>query len=148
MNQQLPAGVRVPEDLRPQIDDKAPLVIQIQDLDFYYKWINSRPWSPTQDDFDYYRLHLHRIQPLEDAWRAKRREHMISQARPFLEYVNPIHSKLARRKPALSEEVFKLLDIYDAACEFYVSLEFGKWTESQALRADQAVRKLLKENLL
>lgn len=132
---------------RPLIYETDPLIEQIKDLQFYFDWVNKSTFQPTQSDWDYYSEHLNRIKPMEDAWRSKRREHMISQARPFLEYVNPIHAKLSRRKPALAEQVFHLLDIYDAACEFYVSLEFGKWVDSQAVRAEKAIRTFIKENV-
>lgn len=132
---------------RPLIYETDPLIEQIKDLQFYFDWLNKSSFQPTQADLDYYRLHLHRIQPLEDAWRTKRREHMIAQARPFLEYVNPIHAKLSKRMPDLAERLFELLDIYDAACEFYVSLEFGKWVDSQASCAEQAIRKFINETI-
>lgn len=131
---------------RPLIYDTDPLIEQIKDLQFYFDWLNKAAFQPTQTDWDYYRLHLNRIKPLEDAWRSKRRNHMISQARPFLEWVNPIHAKIAKRLPDVAERIFELLDIYDAACEFYVSLESSPWSDSQALRAEHAIRKLINEN--
>lgn len=148
MSQKLPAGVTVPEDIRPQIDEAAPLIVQIQDLAFYYRWINSRPWTPTQDDLDYYREHMHRLEPLESAWRSKRREHMLAQAKPFLEWVNPIHKKMSIQMPDVFEDLYPLLDIYDSACTFYVELDFCKWTDSQAVRAENAIRKFIQEKVL
>lgn len=141
-------SVNVPEDLRPQIGDDAPLIVQLQDLDFYYKWINSRPWQPSQADWDYYRAHKARLAPLEADWRAKRRAHMIAQARPFLEYMNPIHAKMAIQMPDICEDLFNLLSIYDSACEFYVSLEFGYWKDSQALRTEGQIRLFVKKYTL
>lgn len=131
---------------RPEIYETDPLIEQLKDLDFYFQWINKSNFQPAQSDWEYYLEHKRRLQPLEDAWRAKRRAHMITQARPFLEYVNPIHAKLSKRMPEISQELFRLLDIYDAACEFYVSLESETWTNSQALRAEQAIRRIIKEN--
>lgn len=132
---------------RPLIYETDPLLEQIKDLQFYFDWLNKAGWQPSQADLDYYRLHLNRIKPLEDAWRAKRREHMISQARPFLEYVNPIHAKMHKYMPDISEELFELLAIYDAACEFYVSMEFGKWVDCQAVRAESKIRQFINQTM-
>lgn len=131
---------------RPQIYETDPLIEQLKDLDFYFKWINKLGFQPAQSDWDYYLSHKNRLEPLESAWRSKRRDHMIAQARPFLDFVNPINAKISRRFPEISEEIFNLLSIYDAACEFYVSLEFGLWTDCQAVRAEQALRKFIQEN--
>lgn len=131
---------------RPEIHETDPLIEQLKDLEFYLNWINKLGFQPSQADWDYYRAHKARLAPLEADWRSKRRAHMIDQSRPFLEYVNPIHAKLSRRMPEVSEELFNLLSIYDSACEFYVSLEFGYWKDCQAVRAEQAIRRFIKEN--
>lgn len=132
---------------RPEIHETDPLIEQLKDLDFYLSWINKLGFQPSQADWEYYLSHKHRLAPLEADWRTKRRAHMIEQARPFLEYVNPIHKKFSEFHPETSEELFDLLSIYDSACEFYVSLEFGYWTDSQAVRAEHKIKQFIKEAL-
>lgn len=132
---------------RPTIYSTDPLIEQFKDLDFYFNWVNTLGFQPARSDWDYYRQHELRLRPLIDAWRAKRREHMILQSRSFLEYVNQIHKQFSELQPELCEELFNLMIIYDAACEFYVHKEYGIWADSQAVMAAAAIRRLIQGSL-
>lgn len=133
-------------DSHPVIDHDAPIPEQLEQLQFYYTWLNNCPFSPPQSYFDYYRDQKARIDPLENQWRTKREDHMKTAARAFLDEISPIHKQWSVRCPELSEELFNLISIFDAACVFYVWKDSCTWDNSPAIRALYKIKQFIREN--